>query len=563
MRNPFCFIRVTFPAPLSTKASVTTGWTLKPYFVTTPIFYPNADPHIGHLYSMVLADILARYSRLRHPLRQVAFSTGTDEHGLKIQQAAKENYLSPPELCTGLLCRHQLYEVHPNNGQGPYFSSQAILVDRGYIYKGTHSGWYSVSDECFYPESQVTKFKDPQTGERYMAQISKETGQRVEWSEEENYKFKLSSFRRPLITIRPEPYYHFVLNSLINDESATQDLSVSRPRSRLEWGIQVPGDSEHTIYVWLDALVNYLTVAGYPDNTTAWPADVSVIGKDIIRFHTIYWPAFLFALDLPAPTTLLTHGHWTRDRQKMSKSRGNVTNPFTAMGHNSDGTPKQRLAAPGMQQGEIDVGVDGVRWYMLRAGGTFDTDSDMSRIDWSSNQVRKHYQRELAGSLGNLLFRITAPRLVARLPPVDLTLRPSVIFNEVHSDDASINQSLKQLPSIVDRYMENFQIGRVLEAVVDCLNEANRHITQLEPWRHDSNTEVVMRAHKYSAEALRIIGIILQPFIPSKADQLLTQLGVSYDDRGWQDTALWKGDPSIGRMAPGAQQLFPRLKSIV
>ncbi|KAG8763948.1 methionyl-tRNA synthetase [Ceratobasidium sp. 423] len=519
----------------STQVSATTGWSLKPYFVTTPIFYPNADPHIGHLYSMVIADILARYSRLRHPLRKVVFSTGTDEHGLKIQQAARNKGLSPEELCDRLSSR---FKVLASNSDITYtrfirttdedhelavkrFWKQ--LVERGHIYQGKHSGWYSVSDECFYPKSQVEEVTDSNTA------------------------------------IRPEPYYRAVLDSLINDETATQDLSVSRPSFRLPWGIRVPGDQKHSIYVWLDALVNYLTVAGYPDNTIAWPADVSVIGKDILRFHAIFWPAFLLALDIPPPKTLLTHGHWTKDRQKMSKSRGNVANPFLAMGYNEDGTPKQRVVVrPEKNRGELDIGVDGVRWYMLRAGGTFETDSD-----WSHNQALKHYQRELSGSLGNLLSRVTAPKLVARLPEVDKTLKPASIVQDIHPEDARLNQLLDQLPSLAEGYMGQLQIGRVPEAIVECLNEANRHITQLEPWLPTSSTDVVVRAHKYSVETLRIVGILLQPFIPTKADQLLTQLGVSYEDRGWKDVALWKGDPTIGRTSRVTEWLFPRLRNTV
>ncbi|KDN49077.1 hypothetical protein RSAG8_02430, partial [Rhizoctonia solani AG-8 WAC10335] len=483
-KTSFRYARTCALASFSTQASVTTGWSLKPYFVTTPIFYPNADPHIGHLYSMVLADILARYSRLRHPLRQVVFSTGTDEHGLKIQQAAKDRGVSPQELCDQLSSKFKVREL----------------------------------DACL----QKKQVKESNA-------------------------------------IRPEPYYRAVLDSLINDENATPDLSVSRPRSRLQWGIQVPGDQEHTIYVWLDALINYLTVAGYPDNTTAWPADISVIGKDIIRFHAIYWPAFLLALDLPPPKTLLTHGHWTKDRQKMSKSRGNVADPFLAMGFNQDGTPKQRaVVGAEKNRGELDIGVDGVRWYMLRAGGTFETDSD-----WSHNQAQKHYQRELSGSLGNLVSRITAPKLLARLPEIDKALKPTAVVQDIHPEDAQLNRLLDQLPSLVEGYMDRLQIGRVPEAIVECLNEANRHITQLEPWLPTSSTEVVVRAHKYTIETLRIVGILLQPFIPTKADQLLTQLGVSYEDRGWKDTGLWKGESAVGRTSRVTQQLFPRLRNTV
>ncbi|CAE6442460.1 unnamed protein product [Rhizoctonia solani] len=559
------YTRACALASFSNQASVTTGWSLKPYFVTTPIFYPNADPHIGHLYSMVLADILARYSRLRHPFRQVVFSTGTDEHGLKIQQAAKNKGVSPQELCDQLSLKFKILASNSNISHTRFIRTTdndhvlAVkrfwkrLVERGHIYKGTHSGWYSVSDECFYPESQVEKITDPKTGESDM--IGSEAAPKASHQVRTHPKW----FGNSLAAIRPESYYRAVLDSLINDENAAPDLSVSRPRSRLQWGITVPGDQEHTIYVWLDALINYLTVAGYPDNITAWPADISVIGKDIIRFHAIYWPAFLLALDLPPPKTLLTHGHWTKDRQKMSKSRGNVADPFLAMGYNQDGTPKQRvLVEPEKNRGELDIGVDGVRWYMLRAGGTFDTDSD-----WSHNQAQKHYQRELSGSLGNLVSRITAPKILDRLPEIDKALKPTGVVQDIHPEDVQLNRLLDQLPSLVEGYMDRLQIGRVPETIVECLNEANRHITQLEPWLPTSSTEVIVRAHKYSIETLRIVGILLQPFIPRKADQLLTQLGVSYEDRGWKDTGIWKGDPAVGRTSRVTQQLFPRLRNTV
>ncbi|KAG8737071.1 methionyl-tRNA synthetase [Ceratobasidium sp. 414] len=557
--------------PISTQIDPASKWSLKPYLVTTPIFYPNADPHIGHLYSMVLADILARYSRLRHPLRQVVFSTGTDEHGLKIQQAAKDQWLDPLEFCDRLSEKFKILAATAGISHTRFIRTTEAdhilavkrfwkrLVDGGHIYKGTHSGWYSVSDECFYPESQVQKATDPDTGESCV--VSKETGHKVEC-------------RTHKATIRPEPYYRSVLDALTNDESATRDLSVSRPCSRLEWGIRVPYDQEHTIYVWLDALVNYLTVAGYPDNTTAWPADVSVIGKDIVRFHAIYWPAFLLALDLPPPRTLLTHGHWTKDRQKMSKSRGNVADPFVIMGINPDGKRRERsVGPPGTSKGEIDVGVDGVRWYLIRAGGTFDSDSGECRHvlrsnanelralqDWSHRQCRKHYNRELAGSFGNLLSRVTAPKLLNRLPALDFTPKPSTNIEDVHPEDQALHKMLDALPGLVEGYMTNFQIGRVLEAIVECLNMANRHITYLEPWLPHNSYEVAIRAHRYSVETMRIVGILLQPFMPGKARELLTQLGVSYEDRGWDKTGLWAGSPSIGRDPPGNKQVFPRLK---
>ena len=240
------------------------------------------------------------------------------------------------------------------------------LEERGHIYKGSHAGWYAVSDEAFYPESQIKDCKDLKTGEEY--KVSIETGQRVEWAEEENYKFRLSAMAPRLLEwlnaepapIQPSPYHQQILKEV---SAELQDLSISRPSNRLYWGVEVPGDSSQCIYVWVDALTNYLTVTGYPWQSgdtvgSPWPADVHVVGKDILRFHAIYWPALLMAAGLPPPKTILAHAHWTKDRSKMSKSKGNVVDPFKAL--------------------EV-YGVDTLRFFLMRIGGNFATDSGRQR----------------------------------------------------------------------------------------------------------------------------------------------------------------------------------------
>ena len=266
-----------------------------------------------------------------------------------------------------------------------------MLQERGWIYTSKHSGWYSVSDETFYPESQIHLTLDPRTGRKFMASL--ETGKEVEWTEEENYHFRLSALRERLLDFYKANPKFVVPTTRMADvvhavEDGLQDLSISRPAERLTWGVAVPDDQDQTIYVWLDALINYLTKANYPfqvpgqEEAAGWPADVHVIGKDIVRFHCIYWPAFLLALDLPPPKQVLTHAHWTLGREKMSKSLGNVVNPFFAI---------ERF------------GVDAMRYYMIHDGGI------RNDASYENSYVADRY-RQLAGGLGNLSSRVTRGR---------------------------------------------------------------------------------------------------------------------------------------------------------
>lgn len=255
------------------------------------------------------------------------------------------------------------------------------------IYSDKHEGWYSVSDETFYPGSAVVQIQDPATGRKMMT--SMETGREVEWTSEQNYHFRLSTMKDKLLSfyaanpnfVFPKVRYNDVISSVSDGLS---DLSISRPRSRLTWGIPVPGDPEQTIYVWLDALIGYITASGYPwtpgcESLGGWPADLHVIGKDIVRFHCIYWPAFLLALDLPTPERVLTHAHWTMNRRKMSKTEGNVVNPFYAMDR---------------------YGVDVIRFYMVHDGGIVDDG------DYSNEGIMVRYRNLLQNGIGNLVGRV-------------------------------------------------------------------------------------------------------------------------------------------------------------
>ncbi|KDQ05899.1 hypothetical protein BOTBODRAFT_39907 [Botryobasidium botryosum FD-172 SS1] len=447
------------------------------------------------------------------------FCTGTDEHGLKIQQAAKESGKDPKEFCdlistrfkelarAGTISNTRFIRTTDKSHVKAVQYLWRKLRARGLIYKGSHSGWYAVSDECFYTDAQVRTAVDPITKKEI--KVSIETGKQVEWTEEENYKFRLSAFREPLISwlqsnptaIYPPKRHAEVLASLTSGPLA--DLSVSRLRSRLSWGIEVPEDPEHTIYVWLDALINYMTFAGYPwhdgqSDGKGWPPNIMTVGKDIIRFHAVYFPAFLLALDHELPKTILAHAHWTMDRSKMSKSLGNVADPFQSIEH---------------------YGVDGVRYYLMRAGGSFTDDSD-----WSSEQVPKHYDTHLKDLIGNLFSRIASPRLLAHHEEADV-MPHSQPQGTVGERDSAIYAMLVELPG---------------KDIMDCLAEANRHFTQLAPWAPNT-PESIKSAYFYSSETLRIAGILLQPFMPTKAAELLDRMGAGEGERGWDDAGLGRG----------------------
>ncbi|XP_045506680.1 methionine--tRNA ligase, mitochondrial isoform X2 [Colias croceus] len=319
----------------------------RPFYVTTPIFYVNAAPHLGHLYTAVVADAIQRFEKLTNPDCKVIFSTGTDEHGTKIQQAAAKANQSPPEYCSTISKEYRdlFKEFHVDYTDFVRTTEERHLKavkhfwkelrDQDYIYKAKYSGWYSVNDEAFVPETH-TREEVTNDGK---VRVSIESGHRVEWTEESNYMFRLSAFKTHLKNwlktdgvVKPVKF-HKQLQEMVEDDVYLPDISVSRPASRVHWAIRVPDDEEQSIYVWLDALVNYLTVSGYPDDELVksrgrpWPADVQVVGKDIMKFHGIYWPAFLMAARRHPPRRLLVHSHWTVNGNKMSKSVGNVVHP--------------------------------------------------------------------------------------------------------------------------------------------------------------------------------------------------------------------------------------------
>lgn len=350
------------------------------------------------MYSMVLADVLKRWHKLRG--QESLLLTGTDEHGMKIQQVAAAND-TPPKAWCDLQAEKFKELAEKSNLANDFFIRTTdedhkeavrhfwfLLKEKGLIYEKMHEGWYCVSDETFYPESMLTRAVDPLTGEVSVA--STETGNSVEWLEEKNYHFRMTALKDQLLDFyRQNPEWvvpKYRMQEVVSwVERSLEDLSISRPSNRLDWGIRVPEDESQTIYVWVDALVNYLTKAGFPNWAPGkqmeggWPADVHVIGKDILRFHGVYWPALLLAVDIPPPKKLLSHAHWTMTGKKMSKSRGNVVNPFYAIDR---------------------WGVDVMRFFMIYDGGIEDD------ANYENYIIVERYRKLLQGTVGNLTTRV-------------------------------------------------------------------------------------------------------------------------------------------------------------
>ncbi|XP_062850739.1 methionine--tRNA ligase, mitochondrial [Trichomycterus rosablanca] len=529
------------------------------YYITTPIFYVNAAPHIGHVYSAVTADCLHRYKILQGFSSR--FATGTDEHGLKIQQAAGTAGKEPLTFCTEVSDRFRhvfkscavSYTDFIRTTEDSHWRAVehfwSTLLNKGWIYKGTYEGWYSTPDESFLTPGQVTDSTDSMGR---AIKISTESGHKVEWMKEENYLFRLSGFQDRLRewlqsnpkAIQPEKFYNIVLQWLEND---LPDLSVSRQRSRLQWGIPVPGDPEQTVYVWLDALVNYLTVAGYPETHSHWWSVVHhVVGKDILKFHAIYWPAFLLAAELPLPRAIYVHSHWTVQGKKMSKSLGNVVDPVET---------SQKFT------------VDGFRYFLLRQGVP-DTD-----CDYDDDKVVKLCNSELADSLGGLLNRCTAPSLNPEQVYSHFcsTSFPKEARGRAVPEDYRMIEAVSGLPALVKEHFENLQVYKALEAISACVRLTNGFIQRHAPWKLNCSDAEDKRWHDtilhVAMECLRIYGILLQPVTPGLADKILCRIGVQPGERSWDHALdfLSKYDrrdcPYEGRkLGPDTGVLFNRIE---
>ncbi|KAI7785483.1 methionyl-trna synthetase [Diaporthe eres] len=562
------------PQPATEVTDAASHANSKPYYVTTPIFYVNASPHIGHMYTMILADVLKRWHKLKG--RQSLLLTGTDEHGMKVQQAAENHDTPPKEWCDiqaekfkQLAAKTNLAndffirttdEDHKESVRHFWF----LLKEKGLIYESKHEGWYCVSDETFYPESMLDRKVDPLTGDVSLASI--ESGNSVEWTEEKNYHFRMSALKDQLLDFyqrnpdfivprsRMREVVHWVQNNL-------EDLSISRPSSRLNWGIRVPGDDTQTIYVWVDALINYLTKAGFPNWTPGretdggWPADVHVIGKDIVRFHGVYWPALLLAVGISPPKKLLSHAHWTMNGRKMSKSLGNVVNPYYAIDR---------------------WGVDTMRLFMMLDGG-IENDAN-----YDNKIIVQRYKKVLAGTFGNLLSRVTRSKAwnvresVQAAPMLTASLHHSRLDEMTAALFEAQKAKIDALYGEMDKFMENPDPRRALMVLTEVAFEANRFISEMAPWAMsrglaEKSPEEQLRLNALKsqtiyimAETLRNTGILLQPYMPEKAQHLLDVLGVPEENRSFEYCGFGKdSDYGVPMRDPGKsahESLFPPLE---
>jgi len=503
------------------------------YYLTTAISYPNGVPHIGHAYEIIATDVIARFKRLDG--YDVYFLTGTDEHGIKMLQTARNEGLSPRELADrnterfkemaeALNCSHD--DFIRTTEERHYRSSQMIwtrMADAGDIYKDRYSGWYSVRDEAYYAEDE-TEVRDDEV--RYGPQ-----GTPVDWVEEETYFFRLSDYQDRLLKhyednpefIGPPERRNEVVSFV---RSGLKDLSVSR--TTFDWGIPVPGDEKHVMYVWVDALTNYITGVGYPDENDPlwryWPADLHVIGKDIVRFHTVYWPAFLMSAGIELPKRVFAHGFLFNKGEKMSKSVGNVVDPFDLAGH---------------------YGVDQVRYFFMREV-SFGKDGS-----YSAEAIANRINADLANDLGNMAQRSLS--MIAK--HCDQTVPPCGALTD---DDKAMLAAADGLLEQCRQAMEEQAIHLALTAIWSVIGDANRYFDGQQPWALRKSDPVRMKTVLYVAiEVIRQAAILVQPVMPASAASLLDLLGVAEDDRDFAHL----GD--AGRLAsdtplPDPRPVFPR-----
>ena len=476
------------------------------YYITTPIYYPSAKPHMGHAYSSIVADFFARFKRISE--HNVFFLTGTDEHGQKIQRAALEAKKDTLDFCNEISSNFKDLSAILNLSNDDFIRTTEkrhkmavenlwnILEKKNEIYLSKYSGWYSVSDEAFYSENEIE--------DKDNFKVNKLSGSKVEWVEEESFFFKLSKWEKKLLEyydknpefIRPESRRNEVISFV---KGGLKDLSVSR--KSITWGINVPSQKDHIIYVWLDALTNYLSALDYPNIDTDkyknfWPASVHIIGKDILRFHAVYWPAFLLAANLPLPKTIYGHGWILSNEEKMSKSKGNILDPLEIIDK---------------------YGLDPLRFYLLKEV-SFGNDGNISK-----EKLENCINSDLANNYGNLCQRVIS----FNEKNLNLEIPKNIKFN---NEDLNLLNRFKENYSKIENAINKQDINFYMNFLMETLFAANKYFNDQEPWNKKNDLDRLNTIIYVSLELIRKISILMYPIIPETSLKALNIFNIREKD---------------------------------